>query len=347
MAWRGLWGRGRGDGESKQLADATIRDVARRAGVSVASVSRTLNAPASVQEATRARILTAIAELGYVPHAGARSLSTRLSHAIGVVLPDLHGEFFSELVRGMDRAASAHGYQLFLSTMHADAALAAQAIRAMRGRVDGLIVMAPQLGPADLAVMVSGSLPTVVVNSIDGGGRHILRIDNRHGVDALIDHFAGLGRRRIVHIGGPAGNIDAIERADAYRAAMARIAPDWSPIIIDGDFSEEAGAAAVAQLARDEIAFDALFAANDMMALGALNALRAAGRKVPEDVVVAGFDDIPLARYLGLTTLTVRMDELGERAVMRLIGELKGPPPPPAIELVKPLLAIRSTSGAE
>lgn len=325
------------------MADATIRDVARRADVSVASVSRTLNAPASVQEATRARILTAIAELGYVPHAGARSLSTRLSHAIGVVLPDLHGEFFSELVRGMDRAASAQGYQLFLSTMHADAALAAQAIRAMRGRVDGLIVMAPQLGPADLAVMVSGSLPTVLINSIDGAGRHLLRIDNRHGVDALIDHFAALGRRRIVHIGGPAGNIDATERADAYRAAMARIAPDWSPIIIDGDFSEEAGAAAVARLIADKTPFDAIFAANDMMALGALQALRNANLFKS----LAGFDDIPLARYLGLTTLTVRMDELGERAVMRLIVELKGQSPPPQIELVKPLLAIRATSGAE
>ena len=327
------------------MAEATIRDVARRADVSVASVSRTLNTPAAVQQATRERVLAAVAALGYVPHAGARSLSTRHSNAIGVVLPDLHGEFFSELVRGMDREASALGYQLLLSTMHADARLAAQALRAMRGRVDGLIVMAPQLAPDELAAMVSGALPTVLVNSADGQGRHVFRIDNRHGVDLLMDHLAAKGRKHIAHIAGPAGNIDAVERADAYRAALARVAPQAKPIVIAGDFSEQAGAAAVATLTNDRIPFDALFAANDMMALGALNALRHAGRAVPGAVAVAGFDDIPLARFLGLTTLQVRMDELGARAVTRLVAELRGDAPEPKAELVRPVLVVRETTG--
>ena len=127
------------------MPDATIRDVARRAQVSVASVSRALNGLANVSDATKARVSEAALALGYVPHAGARSLSLARTNAIGVVLPDLHGEFFSEIVRGMDREASRRGYLLLLSNLHAGGDQGAQALRAMRGRVDGLIVMAPHL----------------------------------------------------------------------------------------------------------------------------------------------------------------------------------------------------------
>ena len=127
------------------MSAATIRDVARRAQVSVASVSRALNGLA-VSEATKARVSEAAKQLGYVPHAGARSLSLARTGAIGVVLPDLHGEFFSEIVRGMDREASRRGYLLLLSNLHAKSEQATKALRAMRGRVDGLLVMAPHLG---------------------------------------------------------------------------------------------------------------------------------------------------------------------------------------------------------
>src|SRR3954454_980618 len=125
------------------MAEATIRDVARRAQVSVASVSRALNGFENVSDHTRARVADAVRELGYVPHAGARSLSLARTSAIGVVLPDLHGEFFSEIVRGMDREASRRGYLLLLSNLHAGSEQATLALKAMRGRVDGLIVMAP------------------------------------------------------------------------------------------------------------------------------------------------------------------------------------------------------------
>ena len=133
------------------MAEATIRDVARRAQLSVATVSRALNGFENVSEEARERIAAAVKELGYVPHAGARSLSLARNNAIGVVLPDLHGEFFSEIVRGMDREASRRGYLLLLSNLHAGSEQAANALRAMRGRVDGLIVMAPHLGAEELA----------------------------------------------------------------------------------------------------------------------------------------------------------------------------------------------------
>lgn len=331
----------------RRMAEATIRDVARRADVSVASVSRTLNSPTTVHPATRERVLRAIADLHYVPHAGARSLSMRSSHTIGVVLPDLHGEFFSELVRGMDREAGALGYQLLLSTMHADAELASQALRAMRGRVDGLIVMAPQLDPMAIESIVPAALPAVLINSADCAERHLLRIDNRLGVGLIIAHLLQAGRRRIVHVSGPSGNIDANQRADAYRETLHRMAPESEPLIVEGDFSERGGEAAVERLIMEQVHFDALFAANDMMALGAIEALRSRGITVPGQVAVAGFDDIPLARYLDLTTVRVCMDELGARAVSRLVAELRGEATDRSVDLIEPTLVVRGSSGAK
>ena len=147
------------------MAEATIRDVARLAHVSVASVSRVLNRLDNVSEATRERIVAAVNELGYVPHAGARSLSLARTGAIGVVLPNLHGEFFSEIVRGMDRLATERGYLLLLSNMHAQGGEAAKVLKAMRGRVDGLIVMAPHLRDERFAAALPGGTPAILVNS--------------------------------------------------------------------------------------------------------------------------------------------------------------------------------------
>src|SRR3954453_8308991 len=151
----------------ESMPEATIRDVARRAHLSVATVSRALNGFDNVSEAAKERVAEAVRVPGFVPHAGARILSLAPTNAIGVVLPDLHGEFFSEIVRGMDREASRRGYLLLLSNLHAGSAQAAQALRAMRGRVDGLIVMAPHLREADLSEALPPGLPSVLVNTKD------------------------------------------------------------------------------------------------------------------------------------------------------------------------------------
>ena len=303
------------------MAEATIRDVARRAEVSVASVSRVLNGLQNVSESTRARISDAVRELGYVPHAGARSLSLARNNAVGVVLPDLYGEFFSEIVRGMDREASRRGYLLLLSNLHAGREQAAIALRAMRGRVDGLVVMAPHLNESELAETLPPGLPAVLINTRGAAGVHsAIHLDNAAGAKDVVDHLAQLGRARLVHIAGPVGNVDAEERASAFRFACAEA--EVACEIVQGDFTEESGAAAIDALLNSGGSFDAVFAGNDNMAIGALQALRAAGRSVPGDVAVAGFDDIPLARHLGLTTVRVRIAELGERALARLIDVL-------------------------
>lgn len=323
------------------MGEATIRDVARRAAVSVASVSRALNGLANVHPDTRARVLSAAQDLGYVPHAGARSLSLARTHAIGVVLPDLHGEFFSEIVRGLDREASARGYHLLLSNMHDDAGHAAQALRTMHGRVDGLVVMAPHIEGAAIAAMLPASLPTVMINSPASGDRPALRVDNRTGAEAMAQHFVSLGRRSIVHIAGPDGNVDAQERREGFLGALS---PELVVQVMPGDFSEVSGERAVADLLARGVAFDAIFAANDMMALGALQALRAVGISVPEAVAVAGFDDVPLARYLSLTTIRVHMAEIGSRAAGRLVDTLEGRPGDATAELIKPELVVRATT---
>jgi len=324
------------------MSDATIRDVARRAQVSVATVSRALNGLDNVREQTRDRIVDAAKALGYVPHAGARSLSLARTNAIGVVLPDLHGEFFSEIVRGMDREASRSGYLLLLSNMHGRREQAALALRAMHGRVDALIVMAPHLTQDEVAAALPIGLPSMLINTRDGSGVHpSIHLDNQAGARAVVDHFIALGRKRLVHIAGPAGNIDAHERADAFRTAASRHKVQCE--VVHGDFEELSGELAIGLLLERGARFDAVFAANDNMAIGALQALRAAGLRVPEDVAVAGFDDIPLARHIGLTTVRVRIAELGERAVSRLLGAL-GKGDGGGDELHAPELVVRATT---
>ena len=325
------------------MADATIRDVARHAQVSVASVSRVLNRLDNVSEETRARVSDAVRALGYVPHAGARSLSLARTNAIGVVLPDFHGEFFSEIVRGMDREASRHGYMLLLANVHAGTEHSANALRAMRGRVDGLLILAPHLSEEELADAVPTRTPAVLINTRgDAGGHAGVQLDNAAGARAVADHLISLGRKNVVHIAGAAGNIDAQERADAFRDAMRKhgVAVE----VVQGDFSEESGEAAVEALLSSGQTVDAIFAGNDMMAIGALQALRNAGRRVPDDVAVVGFDDVPLARHLGLTTVRVRIAELGERALDRLLTILAGEEDGGGQELHMPELVVRATT---
>jgi LacI family transcriptional regulator len=323
------------------MGEATIRDVARKAQVSVASVSRVLNGLDNVSEQTRAKVDAAVRELGYVPHAGARSLSLARTNAIGVLLPDVHGEFFSEIVRGMDVEASRRGYLLLLSNMHAGSAQAEAALRAMRGRVDGLLVMAPHLDRAAITRALPPASKAVLINAPGNIDSHSnIRIDNRAGVVAIVEHLKAIARRRIAYIGGPADNLDAQERMSAFQAATAAD----ERLLRVGDFTAESGEAATAALIAAGERFDAVFAANDMMAIGAVQAVRAAGLVVPRHVAVAGFDDVPLAQHLDLTTVRVRIAELGARALSRLVGMLEDGADEPVSELHSPELVVRGST---
>lgn len=315
------------------------------AGLSVASVSRVLNRHDNVHPDTRERVLAAVRSLGYVPNAAARSLSTARTQAIGVVLPDLHGEFFSELVRGMDKAASERGYMLLLSNIHADSQLAGQAMGAMLGRVDGMVVMAPQISASELETVLPRGVPAVLVNCPAERGFQAIKVDNRAGARLMVRHLLDNGCKRIVHLSGPPGNIDGVERREAFVEAMADFAPDLPARVAEGDFAEASGEALVADLLAEGVEFDAIFAANDMMAMGVMMALREAGIAVPGQVAVAGYDDVPLARYLGLSTVHCDMVGMGALAIGRLLDQIEKRPQGEALEQIEPELVVRQTTG--
>ena len=302
---------------------ATIKDVAREANVSVATVSRVFNDSGPVSDETRQRIRDVAERLRYYPHGGARSLITSKTSTIGVLLPDLYGEFFSEVIRGMDQAAQRSGYHVLVSSSHDAKDEIEAAMRAMRGRVDGLIVMSPHLDATSLVANVPATLPIVLLNcAVTGDDYDALTIENRRGAHAMVLHLLALGHRAIAIITGAEGNYDAAERLSGYRAAMREagiaVPNEWE---LPGDFTEASGYRAVGGLLALAPRPTALFAANDSMAIGAMSGLREAGLRVPDDIAVAGFDDVPLARYVSppLTSVHVAIAELGARAVQTLL----------------------------
>ncbi len=330
-------------------SSVTIRDVARAAKVSVATVSRALNGHDNVTEAVRRRVLAVANELRYSPHHAARSLSSRRTHTIGVVLPDIHGEFFSELMRGIDQVARESGLHLLVSSYHGHPEEQAAALRAMRGRVDGLLVMSPHAGDLDSIGDHLAALPTVLINSQPtDSGPIALGIDNYGGARRMVEHLQACGHRRIAFIAGPQNNFDAHERLRGYRDALFAADPAAEPIVLPGDFSEASGHLAGQQLLASGARPQAVFAANDMMALGCLYALNQAGLRVPQDIALAGFDDIPLARYVmpSLTTMQVNIAELGAHAMRVLLEVYAGDDVPAALAPLVPELIVRESSGA-
>jgi LacI family transcriptional regulator len=329
---------------SRPSRAATIRDVAARSGVSVATISRVFNATVPVSNDVRERVLAAARELSYVPHAAARSLSTRSTGTFGVVLPDLHGEFFSEVIRGIDLSARRAGYHVLVSGSHADRAEMRAVLSALRGRVDGLIVMSPDLEPEGLVSDLPHGLPIVLLNSVVKGWPS-LTIDNQGGARAVVRHLVALGHRRIAFVGGPLQNVDARDRRRGYRAAIR--AAGLEPIEIDGRFTEESGYEAARAVLEITPRASAVFTANDAMAIGALSSLREAGVRVPDDVALVGFDDVPIARYLAppLTTVSVPIAELGRSGFELLHALTRGERPQPEMKL-KTALVVRESCGA-
>lgn len=323
-------------------ANVTIRDVAARAGVSVATVSRVFNQKGPIREETVRKVMDVAGAMQYVPHAGARSLSTRSTRTIGVVLPDLHGEFFSEVIRGIDLAARESGYHLLLSGSHADRDEMRAVIQAVRGLVDGLIIMSPDLDPGALCGELPLGVPAVLLNA-KADGRPSITIDNAGGARDMVRHLAALGHKHIAFITGPARNNDAEQRRRGFRAGARSQGVDATEVA--GDFTEESGYEAAKAILALKPRPTAVFAANDSMAIGALSGFRDAGVRVPEAMALVGFDDIPIARFLDppLTTVKVPIAELGRRGLQLLISEQ--PVHTPA--RLETSLVVRRSCGAE
>jgi LacI family transcriptional regulator len=313
--------RARSESARRISAGATIREVAARAGVSVATVSRALNENGPVRAETSRRVKIAVREMKYVPHAGARSLSTQKSHTLGVLLPDVHGEFFSEVIRGIDVAARQRGYHILVSGSHSDAAEMSAVLRALRGRVDGLILMSPDTSLGPISRALGDHTPVVLLNCA-AAGRSTIRVDNYSGARLMTEHLIALGHRDVAFITGPERNADAAERLRGFRDALRPLTKS-SVIEVPGEFTEESGYEAMGAITRGENRPSAVFAANDSMAIGALRAAREAGLRIPEDIAIVGFDDIPIARFLTppLTTVRVQIAEMGRRAVESVLHD--------------------------
>lgn len=328
----------------------TIREVAQQAGVSVATVSRVLNGSGPVGAATRERIVRVAERLRYVPNGAARSLTTSRTYTVGVLLPDLHGEFFSEVIRGVDLAARQAGYHLLVSGFHDDVREVEAALRAMAGRVDGLLVMAPDLGPRQLEANLPLGLPVVLLNAPPADGYDALAVDNVGGATAMVRHLLGHGHCRVAILRGAEGNRDADERLRGYRAALAEagLKPD-ADLEPAGAFTEAGGYEAARGLLALGRPPTAVFASNDAMALGALAAFREAELQVPNDVALAGFDDVPAARHVSpaLSSVHVAIAELGGRALQSLLVALADGGRRPSSVTLPARLVLRASCGCK
>lgn len=324
-------------------------DVARAADVSIASASRAINGLDNVTAEVRARVLEAATKLRYVPHWGARSLAMNRTNTIGLLLPDLHGEFFSELIRGVDQAARARGLHLLVSGSHGDLNEAVAAVRAMGGRVDGLLIMSPFVESQDLAAVLPLNLPLVTIASRIGAANHsAITVDNYEGAVIATRHLIGIGCRDIVHLSGPEQNFEAQERKRGYADAMRAGLPGAALRIYEGDFNEASGYAGAQAFLAEAALPDGFFAGNDMMALGALLALKEAGKGVPDNIAVVGFDDIPIARFTSppLTTLRVGVFEMGRQGLEMLIAAFDdNDAHVPKSVVISPELIVRGSSA--
>ncbi len=331
---------------------ATIRDVAREAGVSIATVSRVFNDSSIVSEGTVVLVRAAASRLNYWPNGVARSLITSRTQAFGVLLPDIYGEFFSEVIRGLDLAARRHDFHLLVSSSHADSEALSVALRSMSGRVDGMVVMAPDVDAPEAIRNFAARCPVVLLNP----GQEVdecdtISIANFEGAHEMVGHLIGLGHRRIAMVRGPEMNLDAEQRLQGYRTALreAGIAPDPALEVI-GDFTEPSGFEAVPELLRRPTRPTAIFVGNDHMALGVLSALGECGIRVPDEMALAGFDDVAMARFTSPPLSTVRVNTalLGERAIEMLVSARRSPDSTVRQHEVLPTsLAIRGSCGAK
>jgi LacI family transcriptional regulator len=329
---------------------STIRDVARAAGVSIATVSRVLNDAARVTDETRDRVRTVVDQLHYSPHGGARSLITRRTRTLGVLLPELSGEFFSEFLRGIDETAKRQGFLTLVTSARREANEIAAAVANMRGRVDGFLAVSPSVAARATLAEVAERYPTVLVGAgSDVGEFAALAVNNFQGAASMMKHLITVGHRKIVFLRGPVGQVDAGERLHAVRE-VANWYDECALTELMGEFRMDTAYEVVTALLATGERPDAIFAANDTMAIGALAAIRDAGLRVPADIAVAGFDELPVTRFLSPPLTTVRMPifQLGERAALRLIETLRaGETSVPAHHEVLPAeLVIRASCGA-
>ncbi|MBY5980013.1 LacI family DNA-binding transcriptional regulator [Ferrimonas balearica] len=328
---------------------ATIKDVARLAGVSTTTVSHVLNETRFVSEDAKARVMQAVAALNYVPNTVARSLKGGSSRVLGMLVTDTNNPFYADLIQWVDRVAYRHGYNLMLCNTqgNADRARDYLAMLAQR-RVDGMLLMSSdtqQETMADLSERLA--MPAVVMDSApaEAGYDRILD-DSEMGGELAVTHLIEQGHQRIGLLAGPLSKRNSQSRLSGYRHALTKagLAADDNWVCSD-ELSFEGGYRAMHALLARKQQLTAVFASNDLMAMGAMRALMEAGLRVPEDVSVVGYDDIPAARYCNppLTTVRQPMEALAEQALSMLLDRIREPSLPGRQVVLPPALVGRDS----
>jgi LacI family transcriptional regulator len=336
---------------------STIKDVAALAGVSFTTVSHVLNDTRPVSADARRRVLAAVDEIGYLPSAVARSLRKSETKIVGVLVPNVQNPFFAELVCGVEECCRLAGFSVFLCNSDNDPKRQQQYMRTLlEKRVDGLLLSSAGDDEALARIFKLASVPSVTVDRLVPGARaDRVSVDNRQGAYNAVRHLLELGHRRIACLSGPAEFEVARERIDGWRGALleAGITPDDS-LVIESDFSSPGGYKAVRALLRAQAdgavaqPVTAIFASNDMMAIGALRAAAELGLKLPQQLSVVGFDDVELSRYVfpALTTVGCSIRQLGQEAARVLIERIDNPGAALREVLLTPRLVVRESTMA-
>ncbi len=340
-----------GDAERERSGEhrpAVMEDVARRAGVSAMTVSRVVNTPERVSPRTRSRVLVAMQELDYRPNLAARALSTGHSRILGVVSFDttLYGP--ASTLLGIEQAARGHDHLIsIVSLAELNRRTIGEGVDRLRDQgVAGVIIVAPHESAAEGLRGLPSALPIVVVGATEDLPFDLVAVEQYDGAARATRHLLSLGHTTVWHISGPRDWVDAGGRLAGWRDTLAAERREV-PEAVSGDWSARSGYQLGRRLARDP-SVTAVFAANDAMALGLLRALHEAGRRVPEDVSVVGFDDVPEAPYFSppLTTVRQNFAEVGRHAFDLMLARLHGDPGGPIVRRsVEPELVVRDSTG--
>jgi DNA-binding LacI/PurR family transcriptional regulator len=287
-----------------------IREVAKRAGVSTATVSRVVNGTAPVDATTEKRVRAAIQRSGYYPNTHARTLGTGKSHIYGLIISDIENPFFPELVKCFERLAVEHAHEVLIANTDYQAERMEVCVRRMLERkVDGVAIMTSEMDPELIRMLNGRGIPIVFLDTGSvGTGISNISLDYDSGVDQAIDHLTSLGHRRIAFVSGPANLPSARTRYEAFLASLRRKNLDCSEELIrPGNHRFDGGYGAMLELLRLRERPTAVMASNDLMAIGIMGALFAAGVRVPEEVSVVGFDDISLSSFMPPPLTTIRV----------------------------------------
>ena len=329
----------------------TIRDVAKAAGVSAVTVSRVINGSACVNVKTRERVERAVHELGYLPNIAARSLRSRQTYTFALIVPDITNSFWTTVARGVEDAAQSAGYSIFLCNTDENLTKQENYIKAvLRQRVDGVIIAPFDTNANHLAALRHQETPTVIIDRrVEGWEVDTVSSDSISGAKALVMHLLKLGHQRIAVISGPPNTSTSEDRILGYRMALEEAGIEVDERLIRrGEFRAQTGHAQVKQMLQEGVEFTAIFAANNMIAMGALEALEEKELSVPHDVALVCFDEVPdLARFFPLLTVAAQSAyHMGIHAAQLLLSRLNASAPLRPRHIVLPVrLILRYTCG--